>query len=118
MNRRDLNLEKKENTDDSEYLREKRGTPHFSIDLVPSDPLLQGARVSSRSSSELSSSKGVLLVRKWKENERKWERIRKERKMEPSVSLLPKVKSTITVFAWALNTASKTIQITKMNKSS
>ena len=42
----------------------------------------------------------------------------KREKLEPSVSLLPKVKSPITVFAWALNTAPKTIQITKMNKSS
>ena len=40
--------------DDSEYLREKRGTPHFAIDPMPSDPLLQGARVSSCSSSEFS----------------------------------------------------------------
>ena len=57
--------------DDSEYMHEKRGTPHFALDPVPSDPLLQGARGSSRSSSKLSSSEGVWLVRKWKENERK-----------------------------------------------
>ena len=60
---------------------------------VPSDPLLKGARGSSRSSSELSSSEGVCLVRKWKENERKWERRRKTGKLEPSVSILPKVQS-------------------------
>ena len=61
----------KENINDSEYLREKRGTPHLALDPVPSDPLLQGARGSSHSSSELSSSEDVWLVRKWKENERK-----------------------------------------------
>ena len=49
---------------------------------MPSDPLLQGARGSSRSSSELSSSEGVWLVRKWKENEGKWER-KAEKKQEP-----------------------------------
>ena len=59
---------------------------------VPSDPLLKGARGSSHSSSELSSLEGVWLVRKWKENERKWERRRKTGKLEPSVSLLPKVQ--------------------------
>ena len=37
----------------------KHGTPHFSLDLVPSDPLLQGGRGSIHSSSELSSSEGV-----------------------------------------------------------
>ena len=64
--------------DDSEYPHEKRGTPHFALDPVPSGPLLQGARGSSCSSSELSSSEGVWLVRKCKENEGKWER-RRER---------------------------------------
>ena len=51
---------------------------------LPSDPtpnslLLQGGMVSSRSSSELSSSKGVWLVRKGekvRENERKYKRAR------------------------------------------
>ena len=47
------------NTNDSEYLREKRGTPHFALNPVPSDPLLQGGGGSSHSSSELSSSEGV-----------------------------------------------------------
>ena len=43
-------------------------------DLAPSSPLLQGGKVSSRSSTELSSSEGVWLVRKGekvRENERK-----------------------------------------------
>ena len=46
---------------------------HLSLtqDPTPSSLLLQGERGSSPSSSELSSSEDVWLVRKWKENERK-----------------------------------------------
>ena len=45
-------------------------------DPTPSSLFLQGERGSSRSSSELSSSEGVWLVRKWKENERKREKVK------------------------------------------
>ena len=51
---------------------------HLSLpqDPAPSSLLLQGERGSSRSSSELSSSEGVWLVRKLKENERKGEKVK------------------------------------------
>ena len=55
---------KRENTNDSEYLRDKRGTPHFALDPLPSDPLLQGGREFSKRFSELSSSKGVWQPKK------------------------------------------------------
>ena len=83
---------------------------------MPSDPVLQGAKGSSRSSSDFSSSEGVWLVRKWKENERKGRKGEAAGKLPPTVSLLPKVKSPITMFAWALNAAPKTIQIPKKQK--
>ena len=61
----------RENNDESGYC--VKIMEHLSLpqDSAPSSLLLQGERGSSRSSSELSSSKGVWLVRKWKENERK-----------------------------------------------
>ena len=55
----------------SEYLRENHETPQLALDPLPSGLPLQGERGSSHSSTELSSSEAVWLVRKWKENERK-----------------------------------------------
>ena len=53
---------------------------HLSLpqDPAPSSLLLQGERGSSRSSFELSSSEGVWLVRKWKENERQGEKMKQK----------------------------------------
>ena len=53
-----------ENTDDSGYLREKHETLSLPQEPTPSSPLLQGEGGYSCSSSELSSSEGVWLVRK------------------------------------------------------
>ena len=65
VTRRDQNLKlKRENSNGSGYLREKHGTPQLASESSPSGLLLQGGRVSIQSSSELSSSKGVRLVRK------------------------------------------------------
>ena len=79
---------------------------HLSLpqDPSPSGLLLQGGKVSSRSSSELSSSEAVWLVRKWKENER----VRKAGKMlkasRPSFINDPTKVSVYSV-AWGLYTA-------------
>ena len=73
----DQNLKlKRENSNDSGYLHEKHGTVSLPQDPTPSSLLIQGERGFSRSSSELSSSEGVWLVRKGevRENERKWKR--------------------------------------------
>ena len=61
-------------------------------DPAPSSPLLQGERGSSRSSSELSSSKGVWLVRKGEKTRESGEKIEKSRKAEsfPPILLLSK----------------------------
>ena len=65
MTRRDQNLKlERNNNNNSEYLCENHGTPQLALDPLPSDLLLQGGRVSSHSTSELSSSEGVWLVRK------------------------------------------------------
>ena len=53
-----------ENSNGNGYLCEKHGTLSFPQEPAPSSPLLQGEGGSSRSSSELSSSEGVWLVRK------------------------------------------------------
>ena len=61
----DQNLKlKRENNNGNGYLREKHGTLNLPQDLAPSSLLLQGEKGSSCSSSELSSSEGVWLVRK------------------------------------------------------
>ena len=53
----------------SEYLRENHGTLSLPSDPTPSSLPLQGGRVSSQPSLELSSSRSVCQSRKWKENE-------------------------------------------------
>ena len=63
----DQNLKlKRENSNGSRYLRENMEPLSLPHDPSPSGLLLQGGKVSSRSSSEV-----VWLVIKWKENERK-----------------------------------------------
>ena len=83
----DQNLKlKRENSDGSGYLHEKHGTLSLPQDPAPSSPLLQGERGSSRSSSELSSSEGVWLVRKGekvREKERKCERVGRPESFRP-----------------------------------
>ena len=55
----------------SEYLRENHGTLSLPSDPAPSNLPLQGGRVSSQPSLELSSSRGVWQPRKRKENDKK-----------------------------------------------
>ena len=65
--------------------------PSVAFDPLPSSVPLQGKKGFSRSSSELSSSKGVWLSRKWKENERQGEKMKQkagELKASPAKNLL------------------------------
>ena len=67
---------------------------HLSLpqDPAPNSPLLQGERGSSRSSSELSSSEGVWLVRKGEKMRESGEKIEKSGRAEsfPPILLLSK----------------------------
>ena len=58
------------------FILNEFSSSHFK-DPVPSSLPLQGGKGFSRSSSELSSSESVWLPRKWKENERKGEKMEK-----------------------------------------
>ena len=65
MNLRNLNLEFKVNTKNAnEYLRENHENLQLPLDPVPSNLSHQGKKGSSHSSSELSSSDAIWLVRK------------------------------------------------------
>ena len=65
---------------------------HLSLpqDPAPSSPLLQGERGSSRSSSELSSSEGVWLVRKGEKIRKVGEKEKQLEKLLPSILLMAK----------------------------
>ena len=76
----------------SEYMRENHGTISLPSDPAPNSLPLQGGRVSSQPSLELSSSRGVWKPRKWKENERNREKMERVREAESfcAKTLLPK----------------------------
>ena len=81
VTRRDQNLKlERENSNNSEYLRENYKTLQLAFEPLPSDLPLQGERGSIHSSSELSSSEGVWLVRKGEKVREKERKIRKSRK--------------------------------------
>ena len=77
-------------------------------DPLPSSLLLQGENVSSHSSSELSSSEGVQLVRKGekvRENEKKNEKEPEELKASRSQNFISDQKGLLQSLVWGLYTA-------------
>ena len=102
----------------SEYLRENHGTLSLPSDPAPSSLPLQGGRVSSQPSLELSSSRGVWQPRKWKKMRENGREEEKRENWSPSrQKFLHWTKSLLLQCVQMAYIATKTRKITKINKS-